>query len=217
MGRKWIDRHKWTEEEIEYLREIVPGRGYDETVAMFNEHFGLELTKAQIYGMIRKYKIRSGYNSGTFKKGSIPHNKGKKNWWGVPEKCFKPGSISWKRRPIGDERLRKQDGLIEVKVAQPEKWKLKHRLLYEQAHGKIKDTEYVIFADGNKLNFDLDNLVLLTRAEAIVLFRVMGFKAVDKELTQTALLAARVYLKAKERADAKKEHKGGKSGQGREV
>lgn len=50
----------YSDEMIEYLREIVPGRYNDEITVMFNEKFDMDLTEKQIKSLRGNYKIKSG-------------------------------------------------------------------------------------------------------------------------------------------------------------
>ena len=85
------------------------------------------------------------------------------------------GRIFTKRRLVGNQiyygrelipQITK-DGYLEIKVAEPNKWALKHRIVYEDAYGKIPKGMNLIFADGNKLNLELDNLLLVTDNELL--------------------------------------------------
>jgi len=58
---------------------------------------------------------------------------------------------------IGDERVGSK-GLIEVKTT-GKRWRLKHILVWEQAHGPLPKTHVLCFADGDRFNVRLDNLV----------------------------------------------------------
>jgi hypothetical protein len=104
---------------------------------------------------------------------------------------FQKGNVTWNKREVGEERIESKDGYVQIKVAEPNKWQLKHRYLYEQAHGKIPKGYNVIFADGDKYNFELDNLILVSNAElAIANYNHLLKK--DKELTKTGILIAKV-------------------------
>jgi len=62
-------------------------------------------------------------------------------------------------------------------------WIPKHRLVWEQSHGKIPKNHVVIFADGNRQNFSIDNLLLLSKSEHMIM-SVQGLITTDSELTK---------------------------------
>ena len=66
---------------------------------------------------------------------------------------FKAGNIPNNYRPIGSERI-DCDGYVMVKVADPNSWRLKQRVLYEQYHGvKLEKSDVVLFLDGDNKVF----------------------------------------------------------------
>lgn len=66
--------------------------------------------------------------------------------------------------PIGTERL--YNGYVEVKVSRS-KWRWKHHLIWEQAHGPVPDGHLICFADGDTRNFSLDNLISISRSDFV--------------------------------------------------
>lgn len=52
-------RRKYTEEHIEYIREISPGRYNDEITEMFNKRFGMKVTSTAINSLKTRYGIKS--------------------------------------------------------------------------------------------------------------------------------------------------------------
>lgn len=145
-------------------------------------------------------------DNGRFKKGMTPWNKGKKMTEEQYKKCkntmFQKGNVTWNKREVGEERIEAKDGYVQIKVAEPNKWQLKHRYLYEQAYGKIPKGYNVIFADGDKYNFELDNLILVSNAELFIANNNNLLKK-DKELTRTGILIAKVI----DKTNKKKENK----------
>lgn len=73
-----------------------------------------------------------------------------------------------------------------------------HRHLYEKTHGeKLSKNEVVIFADGDKTNFDIDNLVKVSRANLLFLNnKKLIFD--DPELTKTGVNVSKVAEKINE-------------------
>ena len=62
-------------------------------------------------------------------------------------------------------------------------------------NGKISKGYALVFADGNKQNFGLDNLILVSRAELLIINRQQLIKD-DPDLTKTGVLIAKVINKA---------------------
>ncbi|MGL5569105.1 MAG: HNH endonuclease signature motif containing protein, partial [Cetobacterium sp.] len=158
-------QHKWSDKEKDYLREITPGRHHKEIVELMNERFEYEFNIQQVKGAITRYGLNTGF-TGRFEKGKIPFNKGTKGLMKPNKTSFKKGDIPKNYRSIGSERITK-DGYIEVKVADPNKWELKQRLVWESHNGKIKKGNAILFADGNKLNTNIDNLRLVSRRQLL--------------------------------------------------
>lgn len=160
---------KWSDEEKEYLKKITPGHHYVEIANMMNKEFDREFTVNQIKGAIGRYKLNTGFN-GRFKKGNVPHNKGKKGLYykGCEKTWFKKGQAPINHKPVGSERI-DLDGYTLIKVAEPNKWQLKHRVIYEKAYGLIPPNMAVIFLDKNKRNFNINNLALVSREELAII------------------------------------------------
>lgn len=188
-------QHKWTDEEKQYLASIVKGSSYKEITKLVNEKFNHQLSEEQIKGVMFRNNLTTG-TGGHFRKGSVPWNKGLKGYMGANKTSFKKGGIPPTYKPVGSERIIK-DGYIEVKVKDPNKWELKHRLIYRKHHGEIPKGHNVIFADRNKRNFDIDNLILVSRAQMLVLNKNELIYN-DKELTKTGINIANVMLKLSE-------------------
>ena len=103
-----------------------------------------------------------------FHKGQIPPNKGKKVSPEVYEKMshtmFKKGHISENKREVGAERVNVY-GYIEIKVAEPNVWRLKHRIVWEQHNGAIPPGYNVQFKNHNTQDCRIENLYLISKAE----------------------------------------------------
>lgn len=191
---------KWTPEMVDYFKEIVPGHTEEEIRKLFADRFDITLTRGKIKNGKTRFGVRSGTHGGQFKKGHVPANKGKK--WDeyltpeqqakIRETCFKIGDLPKTTRPVWVERVSK-DGYIEIHVAQRRKekandqWRLKHRWLWEQHHGKpVPKGHVVVFVDGDKRNFDIDNLALVPRS-AWCKINQYGLHYSDLETLQAAV------------------------------
>ena len=195
-GSKNIIFHKWSNEEKEYLKEIVEGKSYKEIQELMNEKFKYKFTISQIKGAIGRYKLNTGL-TGRFESGHVPFNKGTKGLTGANKTSFKKGNKPINHRPVGSERVT-VDGYIEIKVSEPSKWRLKHQVIYEQHKGKVPKGYTIIFADRNRQNFDINNLIIVSRNELLVMNKNKLIYE-DKDITKTGLNIAKVIIKTTER------------------
>lgn len=186
---------RYTDEMKDFLKKIVPGREYKEVLAMFNFKYGLNVSKSSLTSALKRFKIQNGLDT-RFKKGIIAWNKGLKT--GVkPSNIFKKGNITWNTKPIGSERIEAKNGYVEIKVAEPNKWERKHRWIYEQHYGKVPKGYVVIFADRNKYNFEISNLILVSRSELSILNQNhLIFD--NKEATEAGIITAKLIKKIRE-------------------
>ena len=181
----------YTIAEREFLKRYIPGHFSYEIQSAFEERFGRCLTYAQIKSFKGNNKIRSGVNT-TFKKKHVPANKGKQMSAEQYAKCkgtmFKKGHSPQNYRPVGSERVN-VDGYIEIKVKDPNKWNLKHRLIWEEHNGEIPQGKLVIFRDNNPLNCNIDNLLLISKGENMKMNNIGAceYKGLEKEVLLNAI------------------------------
>lgn len=106
------------------------------------------------------------------KKGDVSHNKGKKQAEYMSTESiertkstrFKKGQSVWNHKEVGYERLN-ADGYVEVKVAEPNVFKLKQRHIWEQRNGPIPKGHNIQFKDKKPLNLEPDNLYMISRKD----------------------------------------------------
>lgn len=152
-----------TQEQHDYLVSIANGHSVQETVDMLNEKFNLDLKYEQLRCYRKNHKLPSGIDT-RFKKGQISHNKGKKTPPEIVAKTratqFKKGQIPHNHTPIGTERMT-SDGYLKVKIAEPNIWKHKHRLVWEQRYGQIPSDKMITFINGDHTDCRIENLVMI--------------------------------------------------------
>ena len=195
--------HRYSEEQKEFIITNNYGKYSKELAEMFNQHFNTNITAKEIAYFRRNNKLNSGL-TGQFKKGNVPHNKGKKQIEYMSQESiektkktrFKIGNKPKNYRPVGSERITK-DGYIEVKVADPNKWETKNKIIYKQYYGDIPEGHKIIYADGNQLNNDINNLILVSNNEELIMNRYR-LRTEDIELTKTGYLIAKVIDKTNE-------------------
>lgn len=194
-----VKPHKWTEEEDRWIRENCKGIKRKELAIKFNEHFGLNLKVDTVICYMKNHHYTNGLDC-RFPKGWATHNKGKHMSPEQYEKCkatmFKKGQPGINHRPVGSERFDK-DFYLMIKVAEPSKWMLKHRWVWEQHYGPIPKGMKVTFKDGDKYNLDIDNLMLCTRGENAVANK-HGLNL--DGCRETAILTARLMIETNKRS-----------------
>lgn len=192
-------RKQYTDEQLNYLKELSEqGLFNDEITQRFNARFGTNKTEDAIQNIRAKHGFKTSARN-HFPRGGTPWNKGKKGWKapGVERTWFKIGNRPQTWVPVGSETI-DRDGYLKVKVAEPNRWEFKHRLVWEQHHGQpVPPGRAVIFGDGNKRNFDPENLLLVSRAQ-LVRLNQKGLIKNDIELTKTGLLIADILNKTGE-------------------
>ena len=201
---------KWTDEVIQFMIENYEGKDNIELAKLLNEKFNLNTNNDRVSNVKANLKRRRGIdlttyiNTGCYRKGIAPANKGKK-WDEYMSKegqerskktCYKKGNIPANHREVGEERIT-VDGYVEIKVRDRcgnKNWELKHRYIYEQHYGKIPDGYNIIFLDGNKLNLKISNLKAVSKAEDLIMNNNKLFTT-DKDLTNTGTILAKVIDK----------------------
>lgn len=194
-------KHYYTKEEDEFLKRNVKGTTLKELTKRFNNNFNYTLSESAIANRKNKLCLSSGITGGQFKKGHKPHNKGKKQIEYMAREAiektkitrFKKGNKPLNYKPVGSERITR-GGYVEVKIEDPNKWQPKHRYIYESMYGKIPANHKVIFADGNINNFEIDNLILVSNAEELIMNN-RNLRSNDRELTKAGYNLAKVISK----------------------
>lgn len=107
-----------------------------------------------------------------FKPGHDPWNKDLKGIHLSPQSEFQKGRESETKMPLGSvvERTRRREGYPRawVKVAEPNKWELRARVVWAKHNGPIPRGMIVHHKDRNALNDDPNNLQMMTKAEHMI-------------------------------------------------
>lgn len=102
---------------------------------------------------------------------------------------------------IGAERS--SAGGIFVKIGEPNRWRLKHRLMYEKYHNcKLRDDECIIFLNQNRNDFSKENLKKITFEEFMYLHNCGTFSK-NPELTKAGILSAQLRIKANDKLESR--------------
>jgi hypothetical protein len=193
MPSRNAPRPRWTQRELDLLRQLYPNQHTKDVAAAIGRPAGNCYRKAAELG-IRKApewlshvaRVRTaapghGSHAMRFAAGQTPWNKGLKGSTGLHPKSvvnhFKPGSRHGRAAanvlPVGSLRIT-EDGILQRKVAGTvgalyRNWVAVHRLVWEQAHGPVPPGHIVVFRPGRHTTdldeITLDALELITRAE----------------------------------------------------
>ena len=113
---------------------------------------------------------------------------------------FNVNYTKWERdrHPVGYE-YKKEDGMVIVKIGQPNKYEYKQRLMYMKYHNcKLKEDEYIIFRNHDRNDYSIDNLVKVSRKESSYLANYEMYSK-DPDVTDTGVLTAKLMIKVKEK------------------
>ena len=149
--------HRYTDEQLTFLRDNVKDMPYRHLTELFNHRFGLNIPEQTIIQTCLRHKCPRG---------------------------------RWATRPVGYERVN-VNGYIAIKIAEPNKWRLKHQLIWESLNGPIPKGHVVLFVDRNSLNLSPENLLLVSRSELARLNR-HGLIFSDAESTKAGLQIAKI-------------------------
>ncbi len=193
----------WTEIELAILRQhypttkaadmvpMLPGRNISQ-ICNKAWNIGVKKSPETIAEMSRIAMLNPDHpgKKQQFKKGLTPWNKGKPFDSGgrSVETRFKKGQKPHTWNPIGHERITK-DGYLERKMEDTgvtrHDYKPVHHLIWIEAGNSIPPGHALIFRNGNKLDFSLENLELVSRAE---LMRRNSVHRLPKELAELCQL-----------------------------
>jgi hypothetical protein len=208
--------HVYTDEELDWLRVNYRIYSVNELLPRFNEHFNLNITKDQLKNTLNRKKILSG-RTGQWQKGHAAYNKGKtwdeymspegqansrKTWFNSTRTM---NNADWNKVPVGTEH--EYDGYVYVRQnVRNEKtkayrwWKLKHHIIWEEANGPIPEGHSIIFADGDTHNFDLDNLICVSRGELAILNKNNLIYKGNADATKCGVTLSKIMIRRKQRA-----------------
>lgn len=181
----------FTEEQEKFIRENAKGLYNNELADLVNYHFRLSMTARQMAIWKKNHNVTSGL-TGHFEKGQKAWNKGMTGlvFEGSEKGWFKKGQEPVNYRPVGTERIDSKDGYVVMKVRDDgewhERWKHKHVVVWEEAHGEVPDNHVVTFLDSDRSNVNIDNLMMISRRELVRMNQGNLFST-DPEMTRSGI------------------------------
>lgn len=164
-------RNKYSKEFEDYVKSKSSKLTKCEMIQEIEKDFDIKLSKSTFEKYLYRHKIKcKDYN---------------------PTKAR-----DMKKAPIGYEYT-KPDGMILVKVQNPDVWDYKQRVIYEKYHNvKLTNDDFIIFKNQNRNDFSIDNLIKITRHESAI---ISNYKMYSKnpELTKLGVLVSKLMIKTK--------------------
>lgn len=166
-------KNKYSDDFEDFVRNNISKYTKEDFILLVEETYNINFSKNALKSYLRRHNIKERYID--FKENMIRETQ---------------------KHPIGAERMTK-DGLY-VKVAQPNVWRKKTRVMYEKYHNcKLNKKDYVLFLNQDHNDYSKENLILSTNQEKCYLHN-WGTFSKNPELTKLGLLSAKVVIKAKE-------------------
>ena len=199
----------WTEERLNFLREHVQGTSRKDLWELYKKDVDPNVSLKKVINACDKYHISNGIDT-KFKHGTSGYNKGKKMEDFLPPEAinklkacqFKPQS----GRHPGETFTKLVHGKPHrfIKVGYQKNEEVVYaRYLYEQTYGvKLKPSDMIIHLDGDSLNDDLDNLMLVDVKDHLNIIGAPGIKYTeDKDINKAIVLATKLQRVAKEKSE----------------
>lgn len=168
-------KNKYSKEFEEFVKNNISKYKKEEFIALLEKTFNIKISKHAFRSYLRRHNIKERHID--FKKNMVRGTQ---------------------KHPIGAERLTK-DGII-IKVAQPNVWRKKSRVMYEKYHNcKLNDEDYILFLNQDRTDFSKENLYKSSNREQCYLHN-WGTFSKNPNLTKAGILSARLTIKAKEKS-----------------
>ena len=169
-------RNRYSKEFEKFVRENAKKYTREELRQIIKDKYSLRISKDAFRRYLNRHKINSIYMI--------------KNNVRDVYKC-----------PLGTEKTTNEGTFI--KVAQPDVWRRKARVMYEKYHNcKLTDDDYILFLNQDRNDFSKENLYKSSNREQCYLHN-WGTFSKNPELTKTGILSARLTIKAKEKVESR--------------
>ena len=171
----------YPQEVIDFISDKSGAMSDKHLSAAINRQFDLSTTRQSVKSLRRYYKIGKGREK------------------------YNPCPLLTEKIKDGYVIIKKSNDAVPAK----NNWITKHRYLWEQANGKAPKGCIVIFLDGDKNNFSLDNLAVVTKEEQIRLTK-SELRFTDPALTQTGIAIVKHKSLIAKRGNGRKKTNAGK-------
>lgn len=159
----------WTEEEREWLRDNFHRLGSLKCEKPFYERFGKHRGSASLQAEANRLGLL------------------------VDADVVEANRRYTRRVPIGTI-VDDGESYLKIKTGKGSSgWERLHRHIYEEEHGAIPKGHKIVFLDGDRQNYDLENMVAVP-SSYLALMNKLKLKSSDPEITKTSLAWCDLYV-----------------------
>ena len=181
---------RFTLSQKEFLVKHVRGKTFATLTMLFNKRFKTVFPERKIVSFCGKNGLRNGLPAGGQRAGISKRKDQKGMPFEIGAEIIRKNTLRGKKREIVFIKVSNKGYTSDIGIGT---WKRKHVFIWEQAYGKVPRGYNVVFLDGNKHNFQLDNLAIATVTEIRLLSEYkLWFN--DIEATKTGLAVVRHRL-----------------------
>ena len=141
--------HEWTAEQTEWIKQNYGTMLLKDLVEAFNKHFN---TNVELLAL-RWHATKNGFLQTDIDKQRAN-----------TRRLVMKKNMGQEREYNGDIYVKVGDWRQDEQKEKGRTWQLKSRVVWEREHGKIPNGYNVKFIDGNKRNFDINNLMLVKQS-----------------------------------------------------
>lgn len=164
----------YSDELIQYIEENRLKYNINKLCEMIHNEFGKTITPKAL----RKYFYRHNLN---YKK----------------QLCRRWNCVLSK--PIGSESNPDRNGLVRIKVSEKQ-WVYKQRYIYEQHYGKIPKGYKVVFLNGDKTDYSIENLAIAPYKDVLQVYG-QELNSKNPEITRLGLQVVQLINKTKKKSE----------------
>lgn len=170
---------------MKFIKRAYKKHSAKDVAALVNLRFEKDYKVSQVKAIISRGGFKSG-RTGQFERG---HQAAKGSKRTSNSGTFKKGHKSNKKSAEGTERVLTNGG---IEIKRGSEWVSKQRYVWEQYKGAVPDGYIIRLISG--INYDIDNLFMVTKAESLHLNKLQYSKQ-PEALKESTLLIAKIIAK----------------------
>lgn len=196
--KEYVPRIKWTKEMINFIKIHYDDYKYSDLSDLVNETFNVKTTASSIEHKVSRLGLKKSKEA--IQKIAQSNINARRYW-------FMPGGISKSRKPIGYERLDKRTGIVWVKVKDPDIFEAKQRVIYEKHYGKLEKGMNVVFLNGDKTDFRIENLAAFSNEDLLAFNLTYIQPNANDDIAKIKYAIAKVKIASRLKKNKEKERK----------